>query len=119
MLINIFTPLDLFEADKDEGITDKDGAFYEHAVGGKQGEHLVLGHLGKLILEVEGFIEQTTRIEKFSYWQPAFSVPLSELVERGIAQLYIAELVFNSVIVEPLFCLLAGCTFGVAYKFNQ
>ena len=59
------TPLGFFESYKNNAVTDKQRALYEHSVTRKKREHFVLGHSGKLVFEVEGFIEQTACIEEF------------------------------------------------------
>ena len=43
-------------------LSNKDRPLYQHSIAGKEIKHLILGHLGKLILELQRFVQQSARV---------------------------------------------------------
>ena len=79
-------------------------------------QHPVRAHLGQLVLQLHGLIEQAAGIEELFQRQSAAPVPCGQLVVSRVFQLDVAEIVGNVVFVQPFSRFLAGGAFGIADK---
>ena len=112
-------PFGFSESCKNKVLTDQQRTFYEHAVTCKKLQQFLLAHRGKLVFEVEGSVKQSACVNEPFERQAAFLMPLSQLFKGRVVELYVSGFVFDLVIVQPFFCLLASGAFGVADKFHH
>ena len=63
-MLDQFFPFGFFKARGDAFWGDEDGAFDEHAVGGQQLVHLLIGHVRQAVFELHFFIEHSAGIEE-------------------------------------------------------
>lgn len=109
-------PLAFLEPNEDEVIADQQRALDKHAVRGEEAQHLVLAHLGQLVLEFHGLIQKAAGVEKLFQRQTAPLVPRGQLVISRILRFDVAELIGDPLLVQPLSRLLAGGSLGITNK---
>ena len=104
----------LFESDEDGIACDEDGALDEHAVGGEQVQHFLVGHGFQFVLQAHLPVEHAGGVEEFLHGQTALFLPIGELLCSGILFLDVAQFIGNVVVFEPGLRLAAGRAFGIA-----
>ena len=109
-------PLGLPEACQDKRIAYQQRTLDQHTVRGQKLQHCILAHIGQLVLQTHGLVEQAAGIEKFLQRQSAALMPCGQLVIGGVFQLDVPKDIVDVVFVQPFFRLLAGGAFGIAEK---
>jgi hypothetical protein len=115
-LLQKLAPLCLGKAGGYKAVAYQNGTLYQHSVGCQQTQLLFLGHGGKLILQIHGFVQQTAGVEKLFQGQAAAAVPLLQFFVAGVIFLDMALRIGNIPAVQPFLCLLAG---GAGRVLNQ
>ena len=68
-------PLGFPEANQNKFIGDQQRTLYQHAIGSKQPQHLILGHAGQLVLQRHGFIKLSAGVDELFQRQSAAGMP--------------------------------------------
>ena len=108
-------PFGFAEAGQGGGVGDEQGALDEHAVGGQQGELLILGHLRQAGGQGELAVFHAAGVEEAAQGEPAEAMPLTQLGFGGAVFSDVAGREGDRLLFEPE-ASLAACAARRVFK---
>ena len=95
---------------------DQQRALDKHPIGREKCQHFLLAHSRKFGFQLHRLVQKPARVKKFFKRQPAFVIPLRQLLLRRILRFDIADRIRRLMLVEPFLRLMTRGAFRLTDK---